>query len=198
MFSGGGNLNVNGGTLTLSATNTYTGSTTATSGTLVVATNAPHNANGALGKATSDVTLGAAGGNLDATLLIAGPYTVGRPVRIATSNNSDTGARVLTLGGATPDNSTFSGNIFLGSANNAARGVYLTAAAGGTVTFSGVIQNPTGMDANEAAAAAAHPSLWLRPQLALGRPCGLANKLAELWRHAEVRHEAYPRRKPLI
>ncbi len=155
VFSGGGNLTVNGGTLTLLGTNTYTGTTTVAGGTLIVGTNAPNNANGAFGKATSDVTLGVAGGNTDATILISGPYTVGRNIRIATANNTDTGTRVLTLGGNTADVAAFSGAIYLGTANQTSKGVTLTAASGGKVTFSGVIQNPTGQDANEAAAAAA-------------------------------------------
>jgi len=146
VFSGGGSLTVNAGTLTVSGVNTYSGATAVNGGTLIVGANAPHNANGALGKATSEVTLGAAGGNNDAAILIGGPYSVGRPIRLPTSNTTDSGTRVLTLGGSTAANSTFSGAVYLGTANQAGRGVTLTAAAGGQVTFAGAIQNPSGMD----------------------------------------------------
>jgi autotransporter-associated beta strand protein len=134
------------GTWTLSGTNTYTGTTTVSVGTLIAGTDAPSGANGAFGNATSEVTLGVAGGNSAAGILIGGPYTVGRIIRIPTINTTDTGTRVLTLGGNTADNSTFSGNIILGTNSQAGRGVTLTAASGGQVTFSGVIQNPTSMD----------------------------------------------------
>ena len=134
------------GTWTLAGTSTYTGTTSVNEGTLIAAANAPSNSNGAFGKATSDVNLGVAGGSNDAALLIGGPYTVGRNIRLLTSNTTDAGTRVLTLGGSTAANSVFSGNIYLGTNNNAGRGVTLTAAAGGQVTFSGVIQNPSGMD----------------------------------------------------
>ena len=151
----GGNMTVNAGTLILSGSSNYGGTTTVSAGTLIAGANAPHNANGAFGNSGSDVILGAAGGNTDAGILIGGAYTVGRSIRLPTNNLTDAGARVLTLGGSTAANSTFSGNIFLGTNNNSARGVTLTAADGGQVTFSGVIQDPTGQDASEAAAAAA-------------------------------------------
>ena len=135
------------GTLTLSGANTYTGVTTVSAGTLVIGANAPSGSAGALGNASSEVVLGVAGGNSDASILIGGAFTVGRIIRIPTTNTTDAGTRVLTLGGNTADESTFSGNIFLGTTNQAGRGVTLTAASGGQVTFSGVIQNPSGMDA---------------------------------------------------
>ena len=128
-------------TQVLAGNNTYTGTTTVNSGTLVVGSNT------ALGNATSEVVLGVAGANYDASLLIGGAFTLGRDIRTPTSNTSDAGTRVLTLGGNTADNSTFSGNIILGTASQAGRGVTLTAASGGQVTFSGVIQDPTSMDA---------------------------------------------------
>lgn len=143
------------GTWVLSGANTYSGTTTVQTGTLIVGANAPSNANGALGRATSDVGLGVAGGNTNASLLIGGPYTVARIVRLATNNNTDTGARVLTLGGSTADNATFSGAIHLGTASQVSRGIVVTAVSGGQVTFSGVIQDPTGQDTAEQAAAAA-------------------------------------------
>ena len=144
--SGNATMTVNDGTLTLSGTSSYSGVTAVNGGTLIVGADAPHNANGALGKTGSEVTLGAAGGNTDASILIGGPYAVGRKIRILTSDNSDAGVRVLTLGGNTATNSTFSGAIYLGSNNNAGYGITLTAAEGGQVTFSGAIQDPSGMD----------------------------------------------------
>jgi fibronectin-binding autotransporter adhesin len=134
------------GVLTLAGDNSYTGTTTVSTGTLVVGSNAPSGSSGALGNATSEVVLGTNGGSADAAILIGGAFNNGRDIRTPTNNTSDSGTRVLTLGGNTAANSIFSGNITLGTANQAGRGVTLTAAAGGQVTFSGVIQNPTGMD----------------------------------------------------
>ena len=137
------------------STNSHNGPTTIQAGTISVGADAPSGAAGALGNATSEVVLGVAGGNDHAALVIGGAFNVGRAIRIPTSNTSDAGTRLLTLGGSTAANSTFSGNIFLGSTNNAGRGVTLTAVSGGQVTFSGIIQNPTGQDTAESAAAAA-------------------------------------------
>jgi len=135
------------GTATLSGISSYTGATTVSVGTLIAGTNAPSGSNGAFGNAVSEVVLGTAGGSSAASILTGGAFTVGRIIRIPTNNTTDAGTRVLTLGGNTAANSEFSGNIFLGTTDQAGRGVTLTAATGGQVTFSGVIQNPTGMDA---------------------------------------------------
>jgi len=135
------------GTWILTGANTYTGATTVSAGTLVAGTNAPSGSAGAFGNAVSEVVLGVAGGNSDAGILIGGTFDVGRIIRIPTSNTTDAGTRVLTLGGNSAANSIFSGNIILGTASQAGRGVTLTAASGGQVTFSGVIQNPSSMDA---------------------------------------------------
>jgi autotransporter-associated beta strand protein len=135
------------GTLTLSGPSIYTGTTTVSGGTLIIGANAPSGGAGALGNATSEVILGAAGGNVDASILSGGEFTIGRAIRLATTNTTDSGTRVLVLGGNTAHNSVFSGNITLGTNDQAGRGVTLTAADGGQVTFSGVIQDPTGMDA---------------------------------------------------
>jgi autotransporter-associated beta strand protein len=146
----GANLTKRGaGRLLLSAANTYTGTTTISVGTLAVGANAPGVAGaGALGNATSEVVLGGAGyGNNAGLIITGGAFTVGRNIRIPTLDVTDPGTRVITIGGDTAHSSVFSGNIFLGSNNNAGKGVTLTAAASGTVTFSGVIQNPSPMDA---------------------------------------------------
>lgn len=130
-----------------SGLNSYTGATTVNGGTLLIGRDAPVSAAGALGNASSEVTLGVASGNTAASLLTDGAFTVGRSVRLPTNNTTDAGTRVLTIGGNSAHHSEFSGNIILGTNSNAGRGVTLTAASGGQVTFSGVIQNPTSMDA---------------------------------------------------
>jgi len=135
------------GTLTLNGTSSYNGTTTVSTGTLVVGANAPSGSTGALGNASSEVVLGTAGGSTSASLVIDGAFTAGRDIRTPTANTTDNGTRVLTLGGNAAANSTFSGNITLGTENQAGRGVTLTAASGGQVTFTGVIQNPASMDA---------------------------------------------------
>jgi len=134
------------GTLTLSGANTYTGVTTVSSGTVIVGINAPSGGNGAFGNASSEVVLGTAGGNSNASILTGGAFTVGRIIRVASTDVTDTGTRTITIGGNTANNSTFSGAIYLGSTNFAGESVALNAVGGGQVTFSGVIQDPSGMD----------------------------------------------------
>ena len=142
------NLRQNGtGVVSLNGTSSYSGTTTVSTGTLVVAANSPSGSNGALGNAISEVVLGTASGNSAASFLIGGAFAIGRDIRIPTSDTTDSGTRVLTLGGNTAAASTFSGYITLGTASQAGRGATLTAANGGQVTFSGVIQNPAAMDA---------------------------------------------------
>jgi uncharacterized repeat protein (TIGR02543 family) len=142
------------GTLILKgASSTYTGLTKVNSGTVIAGASAPSTTgDGVFGNAISEITLGEAGGvfpigDANASILTGGAYTIGRIIRIPTSDTTDVGTRVLTLGGNTADNSEFSGNIILGTNSQAGRGVTLTAASGGQVTFSGVIQNPATMDA---------------------------------------------------
>lgn len=142
---GSGGLVKNGeGALVLNQVNTYTGTTTANRGMLIAGANAPSNANGAFGKATSDVNLGVANSTNDAGILISGAFNVARNIRNATADTADTGTRVLTLGGNTADTSIFSGAVYLGTSGRTSKGLTLTAATGGQVTFSGAIQETGG------------------------------------------------------
>jgi fibronectin-binding autotransporter adhesin len=143
------------GTLVLGGASTYSGVTTVQRGNLVAAANAPSGSAGAFGNATTEIALGVAGNNNAAGILIDGAHTVGRSIRNATSDATDAGTRILTLGGNSAHNSEFSGNIFLGTSAQTSKGIQLTAAAGGQVTFSGVIQNPSGQAGGEITSAAA-------------------------------------------
>jgi autotransporter-associated beta strand protein len=132
VITGAGGLIKTGlGTVTLSAANTYTGTTAIAAGTLIVGSNAPSGASGALGNATSEILLGDNSGTSSASLLIGGAYTVARSINVRSGNNG-----TITIGGSTVDSSIFSGNIAL---NKAAT---LTATSNGNVTFqTGVISS---------------------------------------------------------
>ena len=133
----------NPGTLLLSnGNNSYAGTTTVIAGTLQLSANATGTAgNTVLGSGTSDILVGNTSGGFSAGLLTNGSVTISRNIR-AQSGNTGT----ITIGGYTANSSTFSGNIFLGTDGvTTGKSVTLTATAGGTVTFSGIIQDPTGV-----------------------------------------------------
>jgi autotransporter-associated beta strand protein len=123
------------GTLLLSGANTYSGATVVKAGTLLVGADAPSGSPGALGSATSNVLLGDTSGAADASLLIVGPYTVGRGVTVQAGSAGN-----VTLGGTnTSGTATFAGSVGL------ARSAALTAAAGGTVAFTGTVSGAGGV-----------------------------------------------------
>ncbi|MEI9894055.1 MAG: hypothetical protein WDN28_09255 [Chthoniobacter sp.] len=119
--------------------NNYTGSTSVLFGSLIVAADAPFNAPGALGRATSNVIVGADSatfavvGGGSAQLLIDGNFTIGRNVTLAN------GTFDKTLGAQNaPTGATFSGAVDLGTSTS----VHLKAtSATDKVTFSGGLSN---------------------------------------------------------
>ncbi|MGC3967477.1 MAG: autotransporter-associated beta strand repeat-containing protein [Pirellulales bacterium] len=114
------------GTLRFNGDNTYLGTTTITSGYLVLG----HD--NALGLATTDVVFRS---NVNSQILATGVRTIGRNFI-----NTGTGA-VQTLGGLDAGAKLFTGNL-----NMSTRGFALTAMAGGDVTFSGLISGGFGIE----------------------------------------------------
>jgi autotransporter-associated beta strand protein len=131
-YSAGSLILSNGG-------NSYAGTTTITAGNLLLQANATGTAgNTVLGSGASDILVGNTTGAYDAGLLTNSSVTISRNIRAQSGNTG-----VITIGGYSATTSTFSGNIFLGTNSGAGKGITLTAASGGTTTFSGVIQDPT-------------------------------------------------------
>ncbi|MFZ4763668.1 MAG: beta strand repeat-containing protein, partial [Roseimicrobium sp.] len=111
------------GTLILNGDNTFNGTTTLSNGTII----AGHN--NAFGVSTSDINFR---NNVFTQVLAAGNRTISRNFI-----NTATGS-TQTIGGLDAGAKLFSGNINLSS-----RGMSLTAAVGGDVTFSGVMSETT-------------------------------------------------------
>ena len=145
------------GDMVLNGTNSFTGNVTVQQGNLIAGGNVPsvNNQNGAFGRANSTINVGVANNNNDAGVLAGGAFTIGRNFQVLSQNGTDTGTRTVTFGGNAAEASTFAGNIILGSNSQATKGINVTAASGGSVTFSGVISNPTGQDTAEQNTAAA-------------------------------------------
>jgi fibronectin-binding autotransporter adhesin len=126
----------------LSGANTYTGTTRFGSGQVWLAGNASNDGTTAsvLGRSTGDVVIGQSANGNTVAVLIDGPYTIARNFSYNTGGVN--GLNSSTVGGRTAHASEFSGNFNLEN-NNAtqAPALSLTAVAGGTVTFSGVISS---------------------------------------------------------
>jgi fibronectin-binding autotransporter adhesin len=132
----------NDGRLLLSnGSNSYAGSTTVNSGALWLGANATSGAgNTVLGSSSSAVVVGNTTGALNAGLETDAAVTIGRNINVTTGNTGTT-----TVGGVSADNSTFTGNITLGSTTTAGHNLSLAAAAGGSVTLSGTISDFAGI-----------------------------------------------------
>ena len=116
------------GMLTIATSNAYTGDTRINSGAVIVA------ADGALG--AGYVALGGTEAPSDATLLVAGAFTVDRNITV---QDDGSGSAALTLGGTnTSGTATFLGDITLYT------DLTLTAEAGGTVRLAGLLDNLDG------------------------------------------------------
>ncbi len=127
----------------LNAANTYTGNTNIKAGTVYVGANAPSGSAGALGNSSNAVTLGDSSGTANASIYTNGAFTVGRTIEVRSGNTGTS-----TIGGNTAATSTYSGNINLGTASGTFRDVTLVAATGGSVEFSGVINENTSVLGN--------------------------------------------------
>ena len=135
-FSGG-----NGEVQFNSANNSFSGIRTfgIQQGVVVLGANDPAtgSSNGALGNNTTSIFVGtsASPNSGVASLLMDGAFTSGRAITVGNSANAN--SVTYTIGGRTAHDSVFSGGITLN------RDVQLTAANGGNVTFSGIINDST-------------------------------------------------------
>jgi autotransporter-associated beta strand protein len=133
-FSGG-----NGEVQFNSANNSFSGVRTfgIQQGIVVLGANDPAtgSSNGALGNNTTGIFVGtsASPNSGVASLLMDGAFTSGRAITVGNSANAN--SVTYTIGGRTAHDSVFSGGITLN------RDVQLTAANGGNVTFSGILND---------------------------------------------------------
>ncbi len=126
------------GTLTLGGANSYSGSTTISSGVLAVAGSVGSGVAGPLGSSTSAIALGDANsGTSPVELAISGGYAIGRNVLVGAGTNSSAPA---TLASLTNANATYSGTITLNSSLNIAS----AATGSNALTFSGSLVNGSG------------------------------------------------------
>ena len=140
--SGGLTLGSNTQTLALTgSTSDYTGATTITGGTLIVSANAPNGSAGALGNSTSSVLVGNTSGSSPASLMMDTPgVTIGRNILLQSGN---TGSAIV--GGINSSGTVnYTGNITLGTAASAAKGLTLSSMSGGTVLITGNLLRATG------------------------------------------------------
>ena len=125
--------------LTLTGNNTYSGGTFVNGGTLVAGVSDTSTTVSAFGGSSRAVNVGATSGSVSGSLLIGGAFTVGNNITVRSGNTG-----TMTLGGSnTTGTATYTGNVLLGTAAGTAKSVTLVAATGGTVDFSGVINENT-------------------------------------------------------
>gem|GEM_PF-2560618 len=124
-------VKVGAGTVELNGSSNYRGTTTLRDGTLSIGTNAMRDQDGAMGHSGSEVQIGDSGTDADGNLALLtnrSGVNIGR--NLSVNDYGDT----TTLGGThTSGTSYFSGNI------NLDKDVILTAADGGTVSFTGSV-----------------------------------------------------------
>ncbi|MEM1083387.1 MAG: hypothetical protein AAGI48_04650 [Verrucomicrobiota bacterium] len=133
-------VGVFGGTLRVEGSNTYPGSTAVNIGDLILAADAPSDAPGSLGDATTDVQVGSsslsAGITTPARLIIDGDYDVARGILFPESSfDKRVGATGTSAGGA-----LFSGGVTLQNFGGGSTDAHLFAeTASDIATFSGTI-----------------------------------------------------------
>ncbi|WP_265595753.1 autotransporter-associated beta strand repeat-containing protein [Verrucomicrobium sp. BvORR106] len=143
VMSGVGTLAVGGANTTFvvaGSNNTYTGTTSVSTGRLVISATALSGTASALGNASSDVLVGGTSGSGNAAFLIDGAgVTMGRNIRLQSGNTGN-----AVIGGLnTTGTVTYSGNIILGTNAGVAKGLVVSSAAGGTVAIIGNIVRAT-------------------------------------------------------
>ena len=99
------------GTLALGGANSYSGSTTISSGVLVVGSNVTAGVAGPLGDSTANIGLGDANSGASAVeLAVSGGYAIGRNVLVAANTNS---SALATLASVSNNTATYGGTITL-------------------------------------------------------------------------------------